>query len=144
MATWVRAGLVAGALSGIPSSALALTRGNDVLASTEALGAVVLPAGSGRKARILVGGAVHVALSLVWARVLDRLLDALLADDGKSRADAAMVGALAGAGIAALDLGVVGRRLPPIRSLAMGPQVADHLAYGALAGWVLKRGSDWR
>jgi hypothetical protein len=45
----------------------------------------------------------------------------------------------AGLGIAALDLGVIGRRFPRIRALATGPQVADHVAYAIVAGAVLVR-----
>jgi hypothetical protein len=50
----------------------------------------------------------------------------------------------AGAAIAALDLGLLahgalGRRWPLIRALPIGPHVADHLAFGAVAGVVLAR-----
>ena len=38
---------------------------------------------------------------------------------------------------AAFDLGVVGRRYPRIRALRQAPQVADHIAYGAVVGAVL-------
>jgi hypothetical protein len=44
---------------------------------------------------------------------------------------------LAGLGIAALDLGVIGRHLPRIRALPQPPQIADHLAYGVTVGVVL-------
>jgi hypothetical protein len=44
-------------------------------------------------------------------------------------------GALEGAGIAALDLGVIApRRAPAIAALPQVPQWADHLAFGALVG----------
>jgi hypothetical protein len=54
------------------------------------------------------------------------------------------VGAAAGAAIAALDLGLVvhgpaGRRWPLIRALPVWPQVADHVAFGAIAGAALRR-----
>jgi hypothetical protein len=53
------------------------------------------------------------------------------------------VGLAGGAAIAALDLGLlahgpIGRRWPLIRALPVGPQVADHLAFGAIAGAVLR------
>ncbi|NUT55427.1 MAG: hypothetical protein HOQ03_05530, partial [Thermoleophilia bacterium] len=48
-------------------------------------------------------------------------------------------GALAGLGIAALDLGLVGRRFARVRALPLGPQVADHVAFGAIAGRLLRR-----
>jgi hypothetical protein len=44
---------------------------------------------------------------------------------------------LAGLAIAALDLGVLGRRVPRIRALPLLPQVLDHVAYGATVGAVL-------
>ncbi len=50
-----------------------------------------------------------------------------------------LLAALAGLAIAALDLGVVGRRYPRIRALATMPQVLDHVAYGATVGAVLSR-----
>jgi hypothetical protein len=49
------------------------------------------------------------------------------------------VAPLAGLGIAALDLGVVGRRVPRIRGLPLGPQIADHVAYATVVGVVLAR-----
>jgi hypothetical protein len=46
---------------------------------------------------------------------------------------------MAGMAIAAVSL-PVGRRLyPKVRRLAIGPQVADHIAFGASAGAVLGR-----
>jgi hypothetical protein len=45
----------------------------------------------------------------------------------------------AGLAIAALDLGVVGRRFPRIRELALVPQVLDHVAYAVTVGAVLER-----
>jgi hypothetical protein len=46
-------------------------------------------------------------------------------------------GVCAGAAIAALDLGLIGRRFARIRALPLAPQVADHLAFGAVVGVVL-------
>jgi hypothetical protein len=47
--------------------------------------------------------------------------------------------AAAGLSIAALDLGVIGRRYPRIRALPLAPQVLDHLAYAAAVAEVLRR-----
>ncbi|MBW3608068.1 MAG: hypothetical protein KY463_06885 [Actinobacteria bacterium] len=71
---------------------------------------------------------VHVALSLGWALLLAAVLP---------RRRTLPWGALAGIAIAALDLGIVGRRYPRIRALAPLPQVLDHVAYGATVGAVL-------
>src|SRR5439155_1517772 len=68
----------------------------------------------------------HLAVSLGWAFVLPR------------RAGVAG-GALAGLAIAALDLGVLARWFPRVRALPLGPQVADHVVYGAVVGWALRR-----
>jgi hypothetical protein len=69
---------------------------------------------------------VHIGLSVGWAAVLTRL-----------RVSTPLGGAAAGVGIAALDLGVVGRLFPRIRALPVLPQLADHIAYGATVGYVL-------
>jgi hypothetical protein len=55
-----------------------------------------------------------------------------------------LAGGLAGLGIAALDLGIVGRRVQRVRALPLAPQLADHAAYGAAVGWVLARRRERR
>jgi hypothetical protein len=47
-------------------------------------------------------------------------------------------GAVAGLAVAALDLGVVGRRFPRVRALPQAPQWLDHVAYGMLVTAVLR------
>jgi hypothetical protein len=124
----LQAGLVAAVVSGAPSTLIALVRGEDVLTATRAAGTLLLP--RERRALPLLAAAVpvHLALSLGWAVVLDRVLP---------RGREPLTGTLAGLGIAALDLGVVGRRLPAIRALPQGRQWADHAAYGLAVGIVL-------
>ena len=46
----------------------------------------------------------------------------------------AVWGAAAGAAIHLVDMEVIGRRVPHVRDLARLPQLADHLAFGALVG----------
>lgn len=125
------AGAVAGVLSGLPSTLHALATGRDPLDPTLALGRAVLP-GERRRWRLLAAAALaHAALSLGWGLVLARLLP--------PRHTAAW-GALAGAAIDRLDLGLVprlSRRFEGVRHLERGPQLADHLAYGLTVGWVL-------
>ena len=125
------AGAVAGVFSGAPSTLHALVTGRDPLAAAEAAGNLLLPAASSRTRLLLAGAAAHAALSLAWGSVLAVALP-------RHRTGVAW-GAAAGLAIAALDLGVVGRRFPLIRALPAGPQVADHLAFGAVAGAVLGR-----
>jgi hypothetical protein len=131
------AGAVAGVLSGLPSTAHALLTGRDPLAAARAAGNLLLPADAGPEALLVAGGLAHAAVSLGWATVL------AVAVCRTSRAPVA-VGVAAGAAIAAVDLGLlahgpVGHRWPLIRALPVGPQIADHLAFGAVAGAVLAR-----
>lgn len=122
------AGAIAGIVSGAPSTLAALRRGDSLLASTRAAGTLL-----GRPT--LVRGLVaHTASSLGWGIVLSRVLP---------RGHRGSAGLAAGAGIALLDLGIVGRRFPAIRALPQVPQWADHLAFGAVAGAVLDRRDRW-
>jgi hypothetical protein len=121
----LRAVAVAAIVSGAPSTIVAVVRGDSVLASTRAAGTLL-----GRPT-LTRGLVAHACLSLGWGLVLARVLPA------HHRAGA---GLLAGAAIAAADLGVVGRRFPAIRALPQAPQWADHLAFGAVLGAVLDRG----
>ena len=129
MHAWVQAGLVAAVASGVPSTAWTLLRGEDLLESGRAAGAILLP--GERRTGVLLAAAVpvHLGLSLGWAAVLARVLP---------RRAEPVLGTLAGAAIAALDLGVIGRRIPAIRALPQGRQWADHLAYGLAVGLVLR------
>jgi len=108
---------------------MTLAAGEDLLSSTRAVGEALVP-GASRKSLVVVGGAAHIAISLGWGVVLSALLP-------RRRTIAA--GVLAGLGIAALDLGVIGRRLPSIRALDPGPQILDHVAYGLVVGSVISR-----
>jgi hypothetical protein len=125
----LRAAAAAAALSGTPSTAHALLIGRDPFEATLAAGSILLP-GETRRGRLVAAAVpVHLALSLGWTIALDRA-----GVRGAGR------GALAGLAIAALDLGVIGRRLPRVRALPLLPQVADHVAFGALAAAALARG----
>jgi hypothetical protein len=127
----VTAYVAATALSGAPSTAVALVRGG-VLDAPRAAGTLW----PGRRDRpgLLAGAAAHVAVSAWWVAVLEPPLRRL------RPVPAAVAGAVAGAGIAALDLDVIAhRRYPAIRALPQGPQWVDHLAFGAIVGWAVGR-----
>jgi len=124
------AGAWAAVLSGAPSTAEALLRGGDPLEASAAAGSILLPRERRRRRLLLAAVPVHLALSLAWAGGI-----ALLAPRGRE----VPFGAAAGLAIAALDLGVIGRRFPRIRTLRPLPQVADHVAFGLVVGWVLAR-----
>jgi hypothetical protein len=115
-------------MSGLASTAYSLARGEDVLDGSRAAGAILLPR-AGAKAQLAAAVPVHLALSLGWAAVLAATLP-------RGREPAA--GAVAGLAIAALDLGVIGHRIPAIRALPQGRQWADHVAFGLAVGVALR------
>jgi hypothetical protein len=127
----LRAGLWAAALSGAPSTLHALVTRRDPLEPTLAAGSLLLPLETRRGRLFAAAVPVHLAVSLAWALVLERV-----------HVRGAARGAVAGIGIAAVGLGA-GRALSPrFRELPVLPQVADHLAYGAIVGVLLDRRRD--
>ena len=131
---WLRDGIAAGTIamvvSGVPSSVHAVVSGRDPLEATLAAGSILLPKETRRGRLFLAAGPVHVAISLGWGLVLARVLP---------RRPSLGAGVVAGVAIAALDLGLIGRRFPRIRKLPAGPQIADHVLYGATVAAVLAR-----
>lgn len=119
----VRRFLVAAVLSGVPSTVHAVATGGDPLRATKAAGSMV---GGGAASGVVV----HLVVSAWWTFVLARL-----------RVRGVLGGAVAGLVIAALDLGVIGRRYPEIRALPRVPQVLDHVAFGVLVVPRSRRGS---
>jgi hypothetical protein len=124
----IRAAVWAAALSGAPSTLHALATGRDPLDAVLAAGSVLLPRETSRAKLVAAAVPVHLGVSVAWTFVLDR-----------AGVRTARGGAVAGLAIAALDLGVLGRRLPHVRALPLGPQLADHAAFGAIAGVLLRR-----
>ena len=132
------AGALAGLLSGLPSTVHALLTGRDPLDAARAAGNLLLPADARPAALLVAGGLAHAAVSLGWGTVLAVAVR-------RTSVSPVAVGLAGGAAIAAVDLGLlahgpIGRRWPLIRALPVGPQVADHLAFGAIAGAVLRHG----
>jgi len=78
---------------------------------------------------VVVAVPVHFAVSLWWGFVLSRVL--------RGRASVGR-GALGGVVIAVVDLRLPGPRFAPVRRLAFGPQVADHLVFGAVVGGMVR------
>ena len=129
------AGAAAGVLSGAPSTLHAVLTGRDPLAAARAAGNLLLPTKASPGALLLAGGLAHTVLSLGWGTVVAVAVR-------RTSLSPVVAGLAVGAAIAAVDLGVLahgplGRRWPLIRALPVGPQVADHLAFGAVAGAVL-------
>lgn len=126
----IEAGLAGAVFSGIPSTAHALATGADPLEGGRAAGSMLLPREQRTPVLMMAAIAVHLSMSTGWAFVLARTLPS-----GRARRWAPA----AGLGIAALDLGVIGRRFPRIDALPVAPQVADHLAYAWTVGAMLDR-----
>jgi hypothetical protein len=122
------AGAVAGIISGAPSTLYALVTGGDPLKATLAAGSLLLPRAHRTPTLLAAALPVHLALSVGWGYVLAVTLP---------RRHTTTAGAAAGLVIAALDLGLIGRRLPRISALPLGPLVADHLVYGAGVGAIV-------
>jgi hypothetical protein len=122
------AGAIAGVLSGAPSTVHALATGRPPLDALRAAGTLLVPDDAPPRRLAAAGVVAHGALSLGWGVALAYLLP---------RRRVAVWGALAGLVIAGVDLGLLARRWPRIGALPRGPQVSDHVAYGALAGVVL-------
>ncbi len=117
-----RAVVAAGLLSGGPSTVITIVRRESLLDSTRAAGTLL------GKRSLLRGGMAHGLITLFWTAVLAAVLP---------RRRPVIEGMVAGAAIAAVDLGVVGRRFPEISALDAGPQVLDHLAFGIVASVAL-------
>jgi hypothetical protein len=123
----LRAAAWAAALSGTPSTAHALATGRDPLEAARAAGTILLPRET-RPDRLLAAAVpIHVGISLAWTIVLAR-----------AGVRGAIRGGIAGLAIAAVDLGFAARRFPRIRQLPLGPQLADHAAFGAIVGRLLQ------
>ena len=124
------AGVAGALLSGVPSTAMTLLRGESLLDGATAAGTILLR-GERRTLPLLAAAVpVHLALSFGWAAVLSAVLP-----------DRATVPAAVGGGllIAALDLEAMGRAFPAIRALPQGRQWADHVAFGLAVGVVVAR-----
>ncbi len=124
------AGAVAAIVSGLPSTVHALAAGRGPLEATLAAGSLLLPNETRRLQLFVAAAPVHFSISLGWGLVLARVLP---------RPPSVASGAAAGLAIAALDLGVIGRRFPRIRALPLVPQLADHIVFGATVAAVLAR-----
>ncbi len=123
------AGCVGSVLAGVPSTTWALVRGDDVLEGARAAGAIVLRDEPRTPVLLAAAVPVHLALSFGWAALLAATLP---------RGREPFAGAFAGLAIAALDLGLIGRRIPAIRALSQPPQWADHVAFGLAVGVTLR------
>ena len=114
--------LLAGVLSGVPSTIHAASDRRSVLAATRAAGTLLGRSGVGR------GAVVHVAITGWWTAVLAVALP---------RRRTVAWGAVSGLAIGFLDLAIARRRFPAVAALPRRAQLADHVAFGAIVGAVL-------
>ncbi|HEV3025326.1 MAG TPA: hypothetical protein VGX76_22805 [Pirellulales bacterium] len=132
LADSIVAAIVAGIVSGAPSTIWAFAMGGDPWQATLAAGEVVVGPRASRGMLIATAAVVHGGMSLFWAAVLCAALPARA-----SLWFTAIFGMAAGLLIALLDLLVIGRAFPPILRLPFLPQLADHLMFGAAVGAVV-------
>jgi len=134
----VRAGFWAAALSGVPSTLWSVRHGRDPLEAARAAGRMLVPRETQTVPLVGAAALVHGVLSSGWTVVIAATLPR---DAGRARS--VLHGALMGAAIAGADLGLAHvvrhPRLAAIRALPLGPQVGDHVAFGAIAGLLLRR-----
>src|SRR4051794_36748116 len=116
-----QAAAAAGTLSGIPSTVHALATGSGVLTAARAAGEIL-----GRPG-LVRGALAHAGITVGWTAVLSRVVPST---------HQVAWGAGAGLAIGVLDLGIARRRFPAIAALRQGPQLADHVAFGAVVGAV--------
>src|SRR5581483_4011395 len=116
--------LVASVLSGGPSMMHALWTSRSparviryALDATRAIGTLVPPGRPG----LVTGVAVHGVISLAAGEALG-----VVVPEHRSVVWAGLVGLVMGA----VNVGIIGRRYPAIRSLPLGPQLADNMAFG--------------
>lgn len=125
---------MAAIVSGAPSTlhALLTTRsfratGAYVCDATRAIGTLVPPGRPGPTR----GAIIHVGISAVAGEALARALP---------RRRSVAWGAVAGLAMGVVNVGMVGRMFPAIRALPLLPQLADHVAFGAVFAIVADRG----
>jgi hypothetical protein len=129
----LRAWLAATLLSGLPSTLWAFATGADPLEATRAAGQMLLPDETSTGKLVAAAAIVHPVVSLFWAVVLWRLLPR------RATLEWALLAAVL---IGLLDLKLIAPALfPAVAALDFWPQMADHLAWGAVFGLTVQRSS---
>ena len=105
--------------------------GGDALEATRAAGAMLLPAEKTTWKLIAAAAVVHPLVSLFWAVILWRLLPR------RATLEWAILAAVL---IGLLDLRIIAPAFfPAVAALDFWPQMAHHLAWGALFGLTVQR-----
>lgn len=122
----------ASVLAGAPSLAVALSRDGLVgtwhygLRATRAIG-VLVPSG---RPNLGAGVLAHFAISVAAGEVFGRFLP---------RRHSVAWGAAGGAAMGLVNVGLIGRRIPAIRELPFGRQIADNVAFGLIFAALVDR-----
>ena len=129
----IEATAVAALLSGAPSTLGVLRRERRLRPTLDHLRQATCAAGTlvppGRP-DLIRGAAVHAGVSALCGELLARTLP---------QRRATLWGAGAGLAIGVLNVGVIGRRFPAIAALPLVPQLADHVAFGAIFAFIVDR-----
>ena len=129
---WLQDGLIAalfaGIFSGIPSTLYAFFSGGDIYKATLAAGSILIGPNASFESLIVSAVIVHSSLSIFWATLLSVILP---------KRFIFVWAIVAAAGIAILDLLIIGQMFPLIEALSFLPQLADHIAFGGIVGVVL-------
>ena len=126
----IAAGLPAAILSGLPSTLHAWVTGRDLLEPTRAAGAMLLRPGASDAALIAAAVPVHLFISFFWTAVLVAAMP---------QRHVLPHSVVALAVVALLDLRIIAPiAFPEVAALPFWPQFADHLAFGAVMGLVLR------
>ena len=130
------AGVVAGTLGGLPSILHAIVTRRDPVEAVRAAGTLVASEDDAPGRLLAAGLVAHPVVSAAWALVLVPML--------ARRDRPVLVGACLGLAIGGLDRAIAVRGFPRLAALPLVPQLADHAAYGALVGLVVRhhRGRD--
>lgn len=112
---------IASLVSGAPSTLHSILRDEDPLES-RAIGSIVVRSDDHGRL-LLVAIPIHIAVSIGWAIIFSYLLPV------RRRV---LSGMAFGSGVAYINLRLVGRAFPRIYALPLAPQIADHIAFGAV------------
>jgi hypothetical protein len=130
------ASAAAALFSGAPSTVHALLTTHSVGATvtyvadaTRAIGTLVPPGRPGLRR----GAIIHLGISAAAGEAFARALP---------RHRSAAWGAAAGLALGVVNVGLIGRLFPAIRALPLIPQLADHVAFGAVFALVADRDGD--
>jgi hypothetical protein len=127
---FIYAGMLAGIFSGIPSICYFLFLGIDWTHSTKALGLIFFDASQPGFFIYASAGIIHFTVSCFWSFILRMFLP---------RKNTIIWAGFAGILIAFFDLIIIARFIPTLANLDFYPQLADHILWGIIVGFIYNR-----